>query len=415
MAAFLRIILSQAYLKQVVIMGCVLFVLVGPYGIAMLCSAFSGHVDISSPVQSSLSQSADLLSFFVPSFMHPIFGPIVRPFYDHITTYGGYRLGGYIEVTAYVGFATIFLVIFALRHMRLSRLRFWIFIAAFFFVLTLGPALKVGGLVQIPAEWVHLDKIAQRIEPDLDPLALEMMKNSVGIPLPYLIWHFIPLLSGSESAGRLDIMFVLAWAVLCGFGVRSLIEKIRKRDLLAKAGYRIVCLCLLFLILFEYAPFPIKMTECPVSTFYKGLADDPDDYALIDLPILNTKSDIDPRTQVNELLFSGFYNLSSTTSMYKQTVHHKKIVNGMTCRLYPGLRDFIDNTLIIRLLVYPEEIRENKFDVDVESLKRHKIKYIVLHRNYLTEGEFRTLVAFLEDKFKRVFNDQEIVAYQTYH
>lgn len=257
---------------------------------------------------------------------------------------------------------------------------------------------------------MHLDKIVHRIEPDLDPLALEMMKKFVGIPLPYLIWHLIPGLSGSESAGRLGIMFV----VLCGFGVRCLIEKIKKRNLFTRAGPQIVYVYLTLFILFEYAPFPIKMTECHVSTFYKGLADDLDDYVVMDLPILNNKPDTDPHMRSNKLLFSGFYNPSSMRSMYNQTVHRKKIVNGLTCRLYPNLHNFIDNTPIIKLLAYPEQIPKDRAVVDITPLQKHKIKYIVLHRNYLTEGEFRTLIAFLEDKFKKVFDDQEIAAYQTY-
>ena len=101
--------------------------------------------------------------------------------------------------------------------------------------------------------------------------------------------------------------------------------------------------------------------------------------------------------------------------MYYQTVHHKKIVNGMTVRGYRNIRDFIDNTAVMRLLAYPEQSYKDTSVMDVTPLKKHKIKYVVLHRNYLTEKEVRILTSFLEDKFEKVFNDREIVAYQMYH
>ncbi len=409
------LLFSKSYLKQFIVMVFSFSILGGLYVLALLRSVFSGQVNISHPIQSSVNQSADLLSFFVPSFMHPIFGSIVRPFYDHITTFNGSSLGGYIEVTAYVGFITIFLVILALRNLELSRLRFWIFITIIFFLLTLGPVLKVHGLVQIPSAWMHLDKIAYQIEPNLDPLALEMMKKSIGIPLPYLILHFMPLFSGSESAGRLDIMFVLAWSILCAFGVRSLIEKIRKRNLLTTKGLHVAFVFLVIFILFEYAPIPIRMMECPVSIFYKELAKDNDDYAIMDLPILNNELDTDPHARSNRMLFHGFNNTSSKRALYYQTVHQKKILNGITVRLQKNIRDFIDNTDVVRLLAFPEQINKETVIVDINPLQINKIKYIVLHRDYLTENEFSKLTFFLETKFEKVYNDKEIVAYQTYH
>lgn len=406
---------SKFYLLQLFVMGLSFLAVAGYYAVALLRSVFSGQTNISYPIQNSVNQSADFLSFFVPSFMHSIFGSIVNPFYNHITTFNGQSLGGYIEVTTYVGFITIFFVVLALRNFGLSRLRFWVFIAIFFFVLTLGPVLKVNGLVQIPAKWMNLDKIASQIEPNLDPLALEMMKESIGIPLPFLILHFIPIFSGSESAGRWDIMFVLAWSILCAFGIKSLFEKIRKRNLLTTKGIHIVFVFLVIFILFEYTPIPIRMIECPVSPFYKELAEETDDYAVMDLPILNNELDTDSHTRSNKMLFGGFNNTSSKRALYYQTIHQKRLVNGVTIRLQKNIRDFIDNTEVVRLLAYPEQIQEEGTVVDVFPLQKNKIKYIVLHQNYLTEKEFRKLTFFLEAKFEKVYNDKEIVAYQTYH
>ncbi len=405
--------LSGIYLKKVLIMFGVLFLTVGPYATSLFLSIISGRAVVSVPLQNSVSQSADLLSFFVPSFMHPLFGKLVQVFYEHITTYGGHYLGGYIEVTAYAGFATIILAVIAWRNFGWQRLRFWIFAAAFFFVLTLGPVLKIGGLVQIPAGWLHLDKIAVRIDPGLDPLALEMMKRYIGIPLPYLFLHFTPIFSGSESAGRMDIMFVLFWAVICGFGVKAILDR-AERNNFTPSSKNSICILILMLILFEYASFPIKMMDLPASSFYKKLATDKDDYALMDLPVLNNEPDSDLHSRSNRILFAGFANTSSKRSMYNQTIHHKKVVNGFTCRLQANLRDFIDNTPVVRQLAYPLEIDEQAL-VDWGVLEKYKIKYIVLHREYLRAGEFIKLTSFLSDKFEEVFNDREIVVYQTYH
>jgi len=396
-------------------LGCLVFIVItAQYIFSLVRAAFSGGINIRLPIQHSVSQSADLLSFFVPSFMHPVFSSIVRPFYEHITTYNGYHLGGYIEVTAFVGFTTIALVIIALRNFEFRNLRLWIIVGFVFFLLTLGPVLKVGGLIQIPADWMHLDRIAQRIEPNLDPLALEMMKKSIGIPLPYLAWHFIPILSGSESAARFDIMFVLSWAVLCGFGVKYISERPKNGRFLMFSYSQTICLALLILILFEYAPFPIKMIRIPIPVYYNKLKNEVGDFAVMVLPILNNGQKGDLHDRVNEKIFNSTISVSSKQSMYIQTLHHKRILNGSTDRPLNDVRDFIENNPAIRLLAYPQEIKKEVLHVDLKIFKERVIKYIILQRVYLSQDEFNKLNFFLSGKFREVFNDNEIVVFQTY-
>jgi len=405
-------IIEFKYLKRLGVMIVTLLLLVGPYAASILISAFDGKRQISNPIHSSVSQSSDLLAFFIPSFMHPVFGKLVKPLYDRITTFDGQVLGGYIEVTAYAGFTAIILVIFALIFYR-RKLRFWLVAASLFFILSLGPVLKAGGLVKLPAEWLHLNIIAHKIEPNIDPLALEMMKKYIGIPLPYLIWHFTPILSGSESAGRLNIMFVLAWSVLCGFGVKGITEYLRKTNL-ALIYHRIIYCVIILFILFEFTSFPIRMLEVPVSKFYKTISLSQEDFALLVLPIVNNGLESDPHTRVNRMLFYGFNNTSSKISMYYQTIHHKRIVNGMVCRLFKNQDDFINNSELLRMLAYPRLISKNLADIDISFLSNNKIKYLILQKPYLRGDEIEKLNLFLGGSFPSVFKDNEIIVYQVY-
>jgi hypothetical protein len=251
--------------------------------------------------------------------MHPLFGRWVRPFYEKVTTFGGVSLGGFIEITAFAGFSVLVLVWSAIKSRANPLVRFWIFVLAFFFVLTLGPALKICGLVLIPAPGLHLDQLALRVEPHLDPIAVDLLRKYVGIPLPYLLWHFIPILSGAESATRLNILVVLALSVLSAYGMSELPRRYTWAFFL--------------ILLFEYLSVPIPMREVSVPLVYRQIRQDPEDCAVLTLPLVADPQSAEPHVRGNFENHRGFYTREVFEALYYQTVHQKRLLGGGASRI----------------------------------------------------------------------------------
>jgi len=408
-----KTVLNSKFLKRFAVMSFLFFILMSPVAIPMVKLYFQGVIEVVRPIQSSISQSADFLSYFVPSFMHPVFGKLVEPFYRRVATFDGYKISGYVELVTYIGFTVIFLVIYALRRISFDKIRFWLFLTIIFFILSLGPALKFNGLVTFPAGGLRLDKIAEKVEPNLNPIALGMLKKYIGIPLPYLIWHFTPILNGAESASRLFVLVLLGVTVLSGYTCRDLLERLGKRRLFHIKLQVVLASLLISAVMFEFLSIPIPMVYTPIPSFYKQISQDSADYCVIDVPLLSYFDKNDPFYPRGKKV--PFYSIDSGLSQYYQTVHNKRILVGLLARWPEGLDGFIEQTPFLKLLAHPNEIEKNNFEVSTEILEKYHMKYIVLYKQRLSEKEFSNLTIFLDSKFnKPVFIDEGIVVYQVY-
>ena len=83
--------------------------------------------------------SADLLSFFLPSVLHPVFGNVTQDIYNNF-------LGNTSENTTFIGYTVILLSIFATRRLKENKyVIFWSIAALLFSLISLGPLLHVNG------------------------------------------------------------------------------------------------------------------------------------------------------------------------------------------------------------------------------------------------------------------------------
>jgi hypothetical protein len=409
-------IFSSAYITQFLLLCLVFLVLVGPYALPLVKSYYNGSFAVSLPLQSAISQSADVLSFLTPSFMHPVFGNLVMPIYDHIGTFQGQKISSPIELVAYTGFSVLLLSVYGLKHGMNMYRSFWLLMTVAFAVLCLGPVLKFHGLVTIPFSGVGIDKLAARIEPGTDPFALALMKDNVGIPLPFLIWHFTPIFGGTESATRMFCMVMLGLSVMSAWGTKSLYERYRDKNLLGLKAGNILVGIILTVVLFEYLSAPIQMMPVPVPDFYKRIQSNPGDFGVIDLPLITPMDPSDPsRRRVETTTYYKFYNIYSALSLYYQTIHGKKVLGGLLGR-YPGnLRNYAEETPFLNLLAYPDRINEKTISTPHESLINDRLRYIVLHKAFLNHGQTQCLVSLLDANFSRpFFEDHQTIVYQVY-
>lgn len=260
-------------------------------------------------IEEPSTDQADLLAYLLPNTRHPLREAYIpNPFDAHVV---------------FLGYTTLILAIYGIVRGGGQR-RLWVLMAAFSFVMALGPSLRFAGKVY------------------------------PGIPLPYRLigWSFPVRIM--RNPHRFNILLAIPVAVLAGFGARSLVRRSAHLIPVVIAG----------LILFEYLWFPLPTLPLGYSPFYDQLASTPETFGIYDLP----------------MGFSGpakFY-------MYLQTVHGKPIVQGKMSRPMRAINDFIDGDPFTRYL----RLTKKKIDPELTAVSRHldyladaNIQYIILHRD----------------------------------
>jgi hypothetical protein len=189
------------------------------------------------PVVGRRSQSLDLLSFFVPTCRHSFWGQWTQTI--QLRTMARNR-------SVFLGYSAMAIAAYGLIR-RGRKVRLWIAIGLVFLVLSLGP---------YPRLW-----------------------NRQLLTLP---WG-IPLIRLFRVSHRFHIMTSLSFAVLVGWGWSfawdALSQKCRKLYLYA------VTLLVSAMILFEYLSVPIGTVPIQLSPFIANMGGDPEEYAVVDLPL----------------------------------------------------------------------------------------------------------------------------------
>jgi hypothetical protein len=117
------------------------------------------------------------------------------------------------------------------------------------------------------------------------------------------------------------------------------------------------------------------MSSAEVPAFYKQLALETDDYAILEVP--------------------GF---AAANYMYFQTIHGKKLVNGYVSRTPDYVLEFASrvplisniisrsDTPIMEDITKKDVIKQNRTEL-ISILSNYNIKYIIIHKNYLSDSE----------------------------
>lgn len=194
------------------------------------------------------------------------------------------------ESIAYIGWLPLALAIVGMRK-QWAQSRVWVVLAVTAGVLALGPLLKIGGgLVKAPVEdgWYP-------------------------IVMPYTLIGQLPFFQWGRTPGRLDILVMLAVAVLAALGFNEISRR-------SKWGTQSRFLLLIGVSLFitvEYLikfPFPTIAAgaPAPLLAVRAGAAD----LAVIDLPVPD--------------------NYANLRSLYWQTLHEHPLVGGRVYRDIPN-------------------------------------------------------------------------------
>ncbi|MFN8458216.1 MAG: hypothetical protein U0401_26790 [Anaerolineae bacterium] len=272
----------------VLAIGLIFGLVVSPLLIPMLRAARTTP-ELQTGLEQSITLSADLLAFALPSEMHPLWGRWAASIAQNFSTTLSERL-------IFAGFTPLTLAILAIiRHWRQRLIQFWTLCATAFFILALGPYLHLSGNIIKLGDWP--------------------------IPMPYLLlYHTIPFIGLTRSLSRYDLMVMLALGVLAAIGVRVASSTVAEETgspppapRLPLPASRLLPFLAALLICFEFLAVPYPISKIDTPPFYFDLAAQPGDFTIAELPM----------------------NWDRPTPMLYQTVHGKRLLTAYTSRDNP--------------------------------------------------------------------------------
>ncbi|HET9495881.1 MAG TPA: hypothetical protein VFR15_16770 [Chloroflexia bacterium] len=287
----------------------------------------------------ALRHSADLAAYFMPPRGHLLWGQAFS--WRDRWPFGGDTYEVYFTYTALV-LAGVGLL--AVRRPRsddrswVPGRRFWAASGLVFFLLSLGPVLQVNG---------------QQVRWLLSP--------SVPLVMPYRLLENLPVFNISRSPDRFDMPVTLCLALLVGYGVNALSDRLARGNQSVRPA-RGVSVAAVALIVVELMPFPYPQSTADVPRWYSQLAAAPGDYSILELP---------PQGDY----WHGAYR------MYFQTAHGKPTFGGYISREY--YHPFLDSTPGFQQLQRGSEEADMFADGPDEwfsALERYRVRYVVLQK-----------------------------------
>jgi len=274
----------------------------------------------------------------------------------------------YAESMAYLGLTALCLAFWGVKR-KGSEARFWLILGVSAAVLSLGPFLKVGGeLVRYTIEG----------------------KESY-IVLPYALLTRVPFFEWGRTPGRLSGTMSFALAVLASLGAGDILPRLKeRRPRVAFAGG------ITLLVLFEYiAFFPFPVAGESIPDFYRKIAAEPEDYAILDLP-----------------MDAGGSTGTSNRAMYYQMIHGHKIVGGFIHRFPPGTAEL---TRLMSQLAYrpsgEDIVTYPPSEEGLATLSRLGVRYIVVHK---FSPQAADIAASLQQSLGQpLFEDEQITVFAT--
>lgn len=251
--------------------------------------------------------SADLAGYMVPTQLHPLLGDLVkgwsnsstpRPDGRHFAVDKGQHL--------YLGYIALALAGVGLWHgRRRGGTWFWAASAALFFLLTLGPSLRIAG-------------------------------HDTGIPLPFRVMEQLPFFKGNRYPSRYSAMLLMSLAPLVAAGFYRVVSGRWQmvsggstnggwptaRAIPLLSSFPVVPLFLLLLLLFEHLSVPLPVFDLRVPALYDRVAAEPGHFALLELPL----------GWRNGARVAGKPDIVIMQQLWYQSRHGKRLLGGNTSR-----------------------------------------------------------------------------------
>ena len=306
------------------------------------------------PLEQRYLLSADLLAFLTPHEFHPLWGQVAAQFARRFTS-------PVSEHTVFTGYVPLLLGIWGICRGGRPR-GFWTLTAFSFALLAMGPALHVAGQ-QLP------------------------------IPLPYALLQYLPIVRITRSVSRFDVMVMLALGMLSAIGLVALIHS-RGNHALQGIRLHLIALAVILLTLFEFLPIPYPISLPDTPSWYKRLAEEQGDFAILNLPM----------------------NWDRPGYLLYQTVHGKRLTAGYISRDDP--RTLTERVSVLQQLRHlgPDVINQDLGQIGRSILNWLNVRYVVLDRykmpgEHEREGTMKYARAALAG-LSSIYEDERLMVYR---
>jgi len=306
-------------------------------------------------LQEAAGTQTDLVSYFVPPMNHPL-----APLFDDLK-YTRWRLGRTLDrpmrmpYSAFLGYTVLALSLIAgARHWRETRV--WGALALVAFLLALGPVLRFN----------------HRFYPS--------------VPMPYRLVGWSAPLRLMRNPHRFNALLALPLALLVGYGAAAL------QDRLAWRRPALLYSLLSALILFDYFNLPTATISARVPDFYRSIAENPEDFAIVGLP--------------GDRQYSEYH-------MFYQTVHHRPLLVGHISRLPPNALEFISSIPLVDGIYQSGTIHTDRPDLSrqLSLLADAGFRYIILHKELASPEQLTEWRSYLVVSPR--YEDAQVVVYST--
>jgi hypothetical protein len=280
----------------------------------------------------------------------------------------------------YLGYVSLVLAgIGLVTGRRNKNVILWAVLGVFFFLVTLGPCLTVWG--QYQTIWAFL--------------------NRKYLGLYGLLCGFFPGFKMTNHPYRFAFLVQMSMSVLAGFGVVYILKSMGENRKSMIAG-----LCIGLFVFLEYCflspmPHPLHFYSTRKPLMYEVMAMDKENYAVLDVPrqkIRDEKSNVD---------FHGSPSLLCEYYMYYLSIHQKPIPynwHGSFSKTGLTGRSLFLRSMENKMGPPPfSNIKEKEFEPldfvirdDILEFKKQGFKYVILHKNLISESQCETLSKFLE-------------------
>ena len=261
------------------------------------------------------------------------FGDLTKSFWSRLQCYYG-------ECSVHLGISIIFVLIYVwIKRKKLDNpsLRFWYFIMIFFFIMSLGPFLRVFG----------------------QPMPF--------LKMPYeVLCILLPPLRLSGVPARMMIMVFLSAAVIFAIGFKILFEQSKYR--------RWLIVLLILMIFLEYLPRPIPKAKISTPKYIKILKELPGKDCVFDM-VNNSAFALYLQTIYEKPMAFGYVSRIPKSINEKDDKLTQVIINQDYDSLYydynirylivPILLNVRSDQLFIKLLYQDESVR--LYDIGAES------------------------------------------------
>lgn len=235
----------------------------------------------------------------------------------------------------------------------------------------------------------------------VDQSGVSTLKN--GWPMPYWLLDKLPLVNIGRSPVRFNMLGRLGLALLVGWGIVALISLSQKYLKMSKGlANRALPAVALVLMMFEAQALPLTIEILPEPAFFKQIAAEPSEFAILELPITN-------------------HFVEDNRRMYFQALHHHPIAGGYISREtidYYRVNGSLFGTYFDSIHPTNDNGLTEQAKAPLDLLSAYNFRYVINYKDeYPTSNPdgFANTEHFLEQlmgKSARIYEDQWMTAWR---